>query len=67
MQIKQESLKDILSEPEWARKKHMREYAFNLIRRDISHIQIQADMRQANSQELTRLLDELSSTLNYYS
>lgn len=63
----QESIKDILSEPEWARKKKMREYAFNLIRRDISHIQNQADMRQANSQELTRLLDELSSTLNYYS
>ena len=67
MYIKQESLKDILSEPVWARKKEMREYAYNLIKRDISHIQNQADMRQANSQELTRLLDELSSTLNYFS
>lgn len=66
MQNTQESLKDILSEPEWARKRKMREYAFNLIKRDISHIQHQADMRQSNSVELTRLLDELSSTLNYF-
>lgn len=66
MQIKQESLKDILSEPVWARKKNMREYAYNLIRRDISHIQLQADMRDANSQELSNLLDELSNVLNHY-
>lgn len=64
--IQQESLKDIFSAPEWERKREMREYAFNLLRRDLSHIQLQADMRYANSAELSQLLDEVSEVLARY-
>lgn len=62
----QESIKEIFSAPEWERKKQMREYAFNLLRRDLSHIQLQADMRYANSAELSQLLDEVSEVLSRY-
>lgn len=64
--IMQESLKDILSAPEWERKANMQQYAYNLIMRDISHIQLQADMRKANSADLSRFLDELCEVLSYY-
>lgn len=63
---KQESLKEIFSAPEGERKREMREYAFNLLKRDVSHIQFQADMRQANSQELSQFLDEVSEILSRY-
>lgn len=62
----QESLMDILSVSEWKRKEEMKEYAYNLIRRDLSHIQHQADMRKANSADLSRFLDELCEVLSYY-
>lgn len=64
--MQQESLNDIFSAPEWERKKELRQYAFNLLRRDLSHIQLQADMRQANSAELSQLLDEISEVLARY-
>lgn len=62
----QESLNQILSVSDWKRKEEMRSYAFNLLRRDLSHIQLQADMRKANSAELSKLLDEVSEALARY-
>lgn len=61
--MKQESFKDLFSEPDWARKREMQLYALNLIKRDLSHIAYQADLRKANSKELTSLLDELSDII----
>lgn len=66
MQNKQESLNAILAVPERERRKLMLEYAFNLIRRDLSHIANQANMRQANSKELDDFIRDLAITLNYY-
>ena len=62
----QESLNQILSVSDRKRKEEMRLYAFNLLRRDLSHIQLQADMRKANSAELSKLLDEVSEALARY-
>ena len=64
MQIKQESLRDFNGSAK--SRYEMREYAFNLLSRDLSHIQHQADMRNANSAELTRLLDEVADILRCY-
>ena len=66
MEHKQESLSYLLSVSDWKRKGEMREYAFNLLSRDLSHIQLQADMRKANSAELSKLLDEVSEALARY-
>lgn len=64
--IKQESIFDMLGAPKGKRQADMYEYALNLLRRDLSHIQLQADMRGANSHALKDLLDEVSQVLSYY-
>ena len=62
----QESLFDMLGAPKGKRQADMYGYALNLLQRDLSHIQLQADMRGANSHALKDLLDEVSQVLSYY-
>ena len=62
----QESLFDMLGAPKVKRQAEMYDYALNLLKRDISHIQLQADMRGGNSRALKDLLDEVSQVLSYY-
>ena len=62
----QESLFDMLGAPKGKRQAEMYDYALNLLKRDLSHIQLQADMRGANSHALKVLLDEVIQVLCYY-
>ena len=62
----QESLFGMLAVPKGRRQAEMYEYALNLLQRDIQHIQLQADMRGANSHALKDVLDEVSQVLSCY-
>lgn len=62
----QESIFYMLGAPTGKRQADMYQYALNLLQRDLSHIQLQADMRGANSHALKDLLDEVSQVLSYY-
>lgn len=64
--MKQESLQDILNSSLRSRREEAFEYALNLLSRDLSHIQNQADMRGANSANLEKLIDEISDILSQY-
>lgn len=66
MEIYQESLVDMLAVSKGKRQAEIYDYALNLLQRDIQHIQLQADMRGANSAALKILLDEVSQVLSYY-
>lgn len=66
MQVTQESFNDLLGGSKSKRQAELYDYACNLLRRDISHIQLLADTRQANSHALHDLLRDICETLSYY-